>query len=65
LILCPSVVDDGMLRNIDSRFDMGIIRDYHIETGTGTSPYGNGTRPLPYEDQKQTNARINTGITAP
>jgi hypothetical protein len=52
-------------KNIDSHFDTGITRDYHIETGTVTSPDGNGTWPLPYGDQKQTNPRINTGITAP
>jgi hypothetical protein len=33
----------GDYKDINPRMKTGITRDYLIETGTGKSPYGNGT----------------------
>jgi hypothetical protein len=33
----------GDCKDINPRMETGITKEYHIETGTGTSPYGNGT----------------------
>jgi hypothetical protein len=33
----------GDCKDINPYMETGIARDYHIEMGTGTSPYGNGT----------------------